>query len=197
MVGDNAHCHVGLLLSTVLDAGETADFLYYGLENIGVVVALFALESHAETLESHTGVHMLGGQRLKVTVGATVELHEHKVPNLNHLGMALVNEFHAGKLSTLLVAAEVDMDLAARTARTSCAHFPEVVVLVAHNHAVGGKVFEPVSAGLVVGFEVLILCALKNCGVEAAGVEMKHIYEKLPSPVDNLFFEIVAEAPVS
>ena len=65
MVGYNAHCYVNLLILSVLFACKGAYLLDDGLEYVGVIVGLLALQGAYQTLKSHTGVDNLGGQGLK------------------------------------------------------------------------------------------------------------------------------------
>ena len=64
-------------------------------------------------------------------VGLAVELHEHEVPNFNHLWMVFVYHLRAADFGAFLLAAEVDMYFRAGTAGTCLSHLPEVVMLVA------------------------------------------------------------------
>lgn len=50
-----------------------------GAKDVCVVVAAFVLQHRGDTLETHAGVHVLGGELLQ-TIGVTVELDEHKIP---------------------------------------------------------------------------------------------------------------------
>ena len=111
--------------------------------------------------------------------------------------MVVVHHLRSGNLGTLLGSAEVDVNLAAGTAGTGLAHFPEIIVLVAVDDMVGGKVLEPYLGSLVVPFETFLGGAFEHSGVEVLGVETEDVDEVFPSHVDSLFLEIVAEGPVS
>ena len=65
MVGNYAHCDIDLLILSVLLSGQGANLLDDGLEYIGVIVGLLALQGAYQTLKTHTGVNHLGGQGLK------------------------------------------------------------------------------------------------------------------------------------
>ncbi len=129
MVGTDAHGDVGLLVVAVAFAAFGSDFLNEGLEDVGVVVGAFALHDHAEALEAHAGIDVLGFQGFKGAVGFAVELHEDEVPDFDDLGVVLVDEVFAGHFGFFLVGTNVDMDFGAGTAGTLVAHFPEVVFL--------------------------------------------------------------------
>ena len=85
MVGNYTHRNVYLCVVAIFLARNLTNSTDYRLEYVGVVVRLFALKRHTETLEAHTGVNYFGRQFLEVSVGHTVILHKYKVPNLNNL----------------------------------------------------------------------------------------------------------------
>ena len=62
VVGNYAHGYVNLLILSVLKAGQSTYLLDYGLEHVGVIVGLLALQGAYQTLKSHTGIDYLGGQ---------------------------------------------------------------------------------------------------------------------------------------
>ena len=62
MVGTDPHGDVGHLVVAVMLAALGGNFLNEGLEDIGVVVAAFALHDHAKAFEAHACVDMLGLQ---------------------------------------------------------------------------------------------------------------------------------------
>ena len=96
VVCDNAHSHVRLLALSVFVAAELAYFCEHAGKDIGVVVAVLALEHGAEALEAHSGVDILGGEGLQVAVGKALELHEDEVPDLYDVGVGLVHEVAPG-----------------------------------------------------------------------------------------------------
>ena len=91
VVGDDPHRHVGLLVLAVAVAAYPAYLVEHAGEYVGVVVAPLALEHSAEPLESHSGVDVLGGKGLEVAVSHSLVLHEHEVPYLYHVRVALVD----------------------------------------------------------------------------------------------------------
>ena len=64
-----------------------------------------------EALKAHARVDVLGGQFHQMTVGHAVVLHEHKVPDFNHLRVVHVDEVAAGNLLAGCIIAQVDVDL--------------------------------------------------------------------------------------
>ncbi len=111
VVGDDAHGDVGLFIGPVLLAGQGGDTPDGGLENVGIVVGLLALENHAETLETHARVDVARRQLLQRPVGLAVELHEDEVPDLDDLRMALVDHLAAGYGGDFGLVAQVEVDL--------------------------------------------------------------------------------------
>ena len=197
VVGDDAHGDVVLFTLSIGAAAEGGDLLDEGLEDVGVVVRLLALYHHAEALEAHAGVDMLGLQGLQCAVGEAVELHEDEVPYLDDEGVVLVDEFFTGHFGFLLGAAEVDMYLAAGAAGTLLAHLPEVVLLRAAEDALLGDMLLPVAVGLGVHLEVVALVASEDGDVEVLLVDVHHLGEELPGVGDGLLLEVVTKAPIA
>jgi len=92
MIGYNTHGYVCLSIVAIMNSGQVANYFYNGLEHICVVVGCFSLQSHAQTLESHTGIDYLSGKRFEISICFPVVLHEHKVPYFNDLRMIVVNQ---------------------------------------------------------------------------------------------------------
>ena len=89
------------------------------------------------------------------------------------------------------------MDFAGGAAGAGVSHFPEVVVLVAKEHVVCGKVLEPCGLGLGVQLGALLGAAFEHGGVELGGVNLVNFREEFPGPVDGLGLEVITEAPVA
>ena len=104
-----------------------------GLEDIGVVVRVLALQHTHEALEAHTGIDHVHRELLERTICLTVELHEHEVPDLDYLWIILIHQVAATDTRgfALLGGTAVHVDLRTRAAGTCIAHLPEVVVLIA------------------------------------------------------------------
>src|SRR5947208_2734128 len=62
VVRDHSERGIGYIveLSAVLSAGHLTDGLHDRLKNVGVVIAVLALQDGRDALEAHAGVHMLG-----------------------------------------------------------------------------------------------------------------------------------------
>ena len=197
VVGDDAHGDVGLLGLAVFDARHLGDGLDDGLEHVGIVVRGLALQHADEALKAHARVDVLGGEFHQMAVSHTVVLHEHEVPNLNHLRVVHVDEVAPRDLFSDFIIAQVDVDLRAGTAGTRLAHLPEVVLLVAVDDTVFVDVLLPIAVGLHVGRLAVLLVAAEDGDVETVLVDLHHLGEVLPGVGDGFFLEVVAKRPVA
>ena len=197
VVCNYAHGHLDVAAFLVFVAAEGFHLADEAGENVCLVVALLVLQDHAQALEAHAGVDVLGGQRLQVAVGLALVLHEHQVPDFDDIVIVRVHQLAAGNFGNLLVRTKVDVDFRAGAAGAGIAHFPEVVVLVAGEHMVLRQVLEPGLEGLGVQFRSVFFGALENGGVQFGLVNLVHLREQLPGPIDGLFLEVVAKTPVA
>ena len=197
MVRNHAHSDIGLLIYSVFASADSADFLEHRLEHIRVVIRGLALYRTNQTLEAHTGVNHLHRQRLQRTVRLAVVLHEHDVPNLNHLRMIFVHQFATGDAVTLVERTAVHMYLRARTAGTGITHLPEIIVLVAVQNMVCRQVFCPNSGRLVITRQTVFRRALKHRRIQVLRINLQYIHDVLPREINRLFLEIIAERPVA
>ena len=101
MIGNDAHGDIDFLVLPIGFSREARDFLDDGLEDVGVVVGGFSLQSADETFEAHAGVDDMHGKLVERAVGATIELHEDDVPDFDHLGMVFIDEILSGRLLLL------------------------------------------------------------------------------------------------
>ena len=138
MVSNNAHGDIGILIFSILCAGQLANLIKHRLEDIGVVVRLFALNGAYQTLKAHTGINHFLRQWFERAVGFAIILHEDDVPNLNDLWMVFVHHLAAGDFGFFLFGAAVHVNLRAWTTRTCITHFPEVIVLITIDDMVSG-----------------------------------------------------------
>jgi hypothetical protein len=82
VVGDDAHRHV---VSGLTAVGLTDHLFHPGDERpqqVGVIVTVHALHDGGDAFQPHAGINVLLWQRRHVTLGITVKLHEHEVPQL-------------------------------------------------------------------------------------------------------------------
>ena len=141
VIRDHAIGHVDRIFEIAAvgpGAAHVRDALEDPREEIGVVVASTILEDGDDALEAHAGVDVTGRKLLERSPRLTVELDEHEVPDLEHVGVVLVHQ-RRGVSS----ADAIDVEFGARTAGAGLAHLPEVVLGVPGNHVVGGEVAEP------------------------------------------------------
>ena len=197
VVGDHAHGHVGLPVLAVFLARHLRDAADRGLENVGVVVRLLALEDHAEALEAHARVDVARGKFLQRAVCLAVELHEDEVPDLDHLRMARVDHLAARFGGDLRLVAQVEVDFRAGSAGSRLAHLPEIIVLVAADDMVRGQVPEPVVVSLLVERHAVLLRTFEHRGVHPLGGQSVDAVEQFPGPLDRLLLEVIAVGPVA
>ncbi len=98
MVGNHAHGDVRFLIFAVLLACHVADGFQYRLEHVRIVVGSLSLQRAHQSLEAHTGIDNFGRKPLQTAVCLAVELHEHEVPDFNHLRMVFVHQLAARNL---------------------------------------------------------------------------------------------------
>ena len=197
MVGNYTHCDVNLCVVAILLTRDCANSLDDRLEYVGVVVRALVLECHTKALKSHTGVDNFGRKLLKMSIGHTVVLHKHEVPYLNYLRVRTIYKVAPGNGGALLVTANVNVNLATGTTRACVAHLPEVILKVSVENSLGRKMLLPNSSSLVVALKSLACSPLEYSYIKTVGVELYNLGKILPSPVDSLFLEIVAERPVA
>ena len=137
---------------------------------------------------------MLGRQRRQLAVGATVELDEDQVPDLDDFGLAGVDEFATGFVGRPIV-----VNFGAGAAWAGVAHLPEVVLFVALVDVLRVDVGDgsPHFGRFVVGGEAFLGVALEDGRVQAVFFQAPDFGEQLPGPSDGFFFEVVAERPVA
>ncbi len=205
VVGHHAHGHVGFfpvgmnlgVCAGVLDAGEIFEKREQRAPQVGVVVGRGALHGAAEAFEAHAGVHAFGGQFVERAVGFAVELHEHVVPHLDHVGVVGVHECATVRFGAFAVGAQVYVNFGAGAAGTLVAHFPEVFLFAERQNAVFGDVQFPGIEGFLVEGQVFLFVALEHRHVQAVFGNFVHLGEQFPRPGDGVFFEIIAEGPVA
>ncbi len=98
-------------------------------KQVRVVVGRHLLDDAGQALEAHAGVDA-GEREGDATVRPLVELHEHEVPDLEPARAVLGMVGNTVRPFAQMRAA-VEMDLAARAARTGLGHPPEVAVIAA------------------------------------------------------------------
>ena len=197
MVGHYAHGNINVLVVTVFLAAHLTQLADERLEHVGIIIGFLALQGHTQALQSHTRINHLVGQGLKAAVNLAVVLHEHEVPDLDDQGMILIDQRSTGQGGLFFLAAQVDVNLAARATGTRIAHFPEVVVGIAIEDVILRQMGLPELGSLVITAHSDGVVALKDCSIQVLGIQFIHIDQQIPSPVDRLVLEIVAKRPVA
>ena len=197
VVGDYTHRNVALLIYAILLAAHICQALDRRLEYIGIVVRLLTLQNHTQTLEAHTRINVVLRQRLQRTVSLAVELHKYVVPDLDYLRVILIDHLTTGDQCDLSLVAQVEVNLATRTARTGITHLPEVILLVTANDMIGGQETQPEIVSLLIERHTVLLRALEYGCIHTLLRQFVHLSQQLPSPLDSLFLEIVAKRPVT
>mmetsp|Transcript_79385 Transcript_79385/g.230479 ORF Transcript_79385/g.230479 Transcript_79385/m.230479 type:complete len:459 (-) Transcript_79385:73-1449(-) len=201
VVRDHAVCHVAVVgilvthLACVLLVGarHLLDCLEDRLEDIGVVVAALVQQDRRDAFQAHAGVDALGRKGDEAAVLLALELHEDVVPNLEDVGVV-----HVHQLRHLATADSVIVELGAGAARAGVAHLPEVVLHVPGEDPLRGQVLLPELLRLQVGRHARLLrVAAVVGGVDARRVQVVHLREQLPRPLDGLGLEVVPEGPVA
>ena len=197
MVGHHAHRNIGLFVLTVGFARHLGDGLNEGLKHVGVVVGAFALQNHAQAFKAHARIYVLARQFFQVAVGLAVKLHKDEVPNFDDLRVVVVHQFTTAHRRLFFGRANVGMNFRAGTARPRLAHLPKVVFLVTKQNAIFRHMFAPKVVGFHIFGRAVFLVAAKNRNVEAIGIYLNRLGEKLPRKRNGLFFEIIAKRPVA
>ncbi len=194
VVGDDLVAEALRLERLRVVAEQVAHPLVDRLEDVDVVVGRHALQDGAKPLEAHPGVDALERQRHARAVSRLVELHEHEVPDLEPARARFGVVGHAVRPLAELGAA-IEVDLAARPARSGVGHAPEVVIVAlvgiapARHALLGHAHLAPQVPGLVV----------VRVGRRAEPLEGDLVFlgQQLDRPRDRLALEVVAEAPVA
>lgn len=92
--------------------GELLDLVKDGSEDVGIVVGSNVLKDGDESLEAHSSIDVLVGQRSERAVGLSVVLHKNVVPDLEDVRVVVVDE--VGGIS---VSDSVVVDLAEKGTR--------------------------------------------------------------------------------
>ncbi len=191
MLGEHAHREavaVVVLADPVGLARQRARGVDQRLHEVGLPHRVDALQQGEDPLEPGTRVDRGLRQRGSTAVGRLVVLHEDEVPELHEpVALGITERAAIGTE----VGAAVDVDLAARSARTGVAHLPEVVLVAESLDA-----FER-HTDLLVPDRLGLVVALVDRDPQAVAVEAPPLGHQLPAPRDRELLEVVAEAEVA
>ena len=194
MVGDDLVAEALALEGVRIVAEELAHPGVDRGEQVGVVVGRDLLEDARQALEAEPGVDARERQR-HATVGLLVELHEHQVPDLEpaRAGLAVIGD---AVRSLGQVRAAIEVDLAARPARTGVGHPPEVVVVagvdVAPDRHPLGRQADLLAPDLAGDLVVLV-----RRGGESVARDAQVAGQEVPGEEDRVALEVVPERPVA
>jgi hypothetical protein len=146
-----------------------------------------ALQHRSDALEPSAGVDTRPRQRVQMTGGIALVLHEDQVPNFDRVVASAVHQLR--QVLREIVALEV-VDLTARATWTSFPHCPEVVLLAETQNAIGWSAdLLPEPGGIVV------------IGVdrEPQTFDRQTILfgDQIPCELDRVRLEVVAEREVA
>ena len=194
MVGDNFQAGFFHAESCAGFAGNGFEQV---LEQVDFVVAVNMLHDGGHALQAHAGINGRLGQRIHIALFVAVELHEYAVPNFNP---AVAVFFRAARNAAPDFFAVVVENFGARAARAGIAHLPEVVgrVFRAFVVADADDAFRRHADFVqpdVVGF--VVFCVNGRQEFVFGDIEPFGGSEELPSEVDGVAFEVVAEGEVA
>mmetsp|Transcript_100547 Transcript_100547/g.259697 ORF Transcript_100547/g.259697 Transcript_100547/m.259697 type:complete len:349 (-) Transcript_100547:51-1097(-) len=174
---------LGLLLDSCKDR----------LEEVGVVVTPHVKQHRRHPLQAHTGVDTLSRKLDQAAIRLSLVLHEHVVPDLQHIRVIQVDEMGCIAATDTIV-----VDLSARAARASLAHLPEVVLHIEGQDPRVRQVLLPDLLGFLIHRHVgLLLVSTVVRRIQSVRVHVVHLRQQLPRPLDRVLFEVVAEGPVA
>mmetsp|Transcript_138675 Transcript_138675/g.351506 ORF Transcript_138675/g.351506 Transcript_138675/m.351506 type:complete len:263 (-) Transcript_138675:331-1119(-) len=182
-----------LALVVLRCAGLLLDRLEDDAKQIRIVIAALVQQHGRDALQAHARVHALCRQVDQGSVVLALKLHEDIVPDLEHIRVVHVDEFW-----TLSPSDAVVMDLRARTTRTRVAHLPEIVLHVKGQDSRVRQILLPDPLGILIHrHSGLLLVASIVRGIQPIGVQVVHLGQQFPSPIDRLLLEVVAKRPIA
>ena len=197
MVGDHAVGHIRIPFRVGM-LRQFADVVHQRAEHVGIVVRIHALQDAEHPFEPHARVDVAGRQGCQRAIGAPVVLDEDQVPDLHQacrVFKCLVSVspvdmsgivFPSGPLRTQVV-----VDFRVGTAGSGLAHFPEIVLLVESEYAVGGH------AGVALPEQLGLVILAEHGNPQTFSGEIQPLREQFPGPGYGFFLIVVAEGPVS
>ena len=167
MVGNNTHSNVFLFIFAISSFAYFCNFFDNGLKNIGIVVRQLALNSHTQTLETHTCIYYLCWKIHQRAISHTIVLHKYKIPNLYYLWVIFVYKFKCTHFLAVFVGAQIYVNLRTRATRASIAHLPKVIVFVSVNDAIFGQQFFPICSSFIVSLKIISFITLKYRSIQS------------------------------
>mmetsp|Transcript_46466 Transcript_46466/g.108226 ORF Transcript_46466/g.108226 Transcript_46466/m.108226 type:complete len:383 (+) Transcript_46466:1860-3008(+) len=163
------------------------------LEQVCVIVASYIKEDGRHTLEAHASIHAWGWQVRQAAIILTVELHEHVVPNFQHIWI-----IHVHKMGCITPANAVVVDLCTRATGPCVTHLPEVVLHIEWQNVTVWQVLSPQVASFFIGRHAWrFRISTVVCCIEAVGVQLVDLGQEFPGPSDRFLLEVVSKGPVA
>jgi hypothetical protein len=165
------------------------------LEDIRLEDRALPLDDQREALDPHAGVDPRSRQRRERAVRLCVELREHQVPEF-HVAVALIPGPFAPERTFREVGgprlAEIEVDLAARSARALASRRPPEIVRSTERDNVVRRHADllPQRRRLVVAGQMVL--ALEDGGVHPLLRKLEHLGDELPGKGDRLLLEVGA-----
>ena len=156
---------------------------------------MHALQNRRQTLQTHAGIHARRRQFHHRAVLFHIKLHEYVVPNFDEAIAILVRRTRRAARNVRAVIVE---NFTARTTRAGVGHHPKIVrfvfaalIIANANHALRRQTddIRPNAVGFVIVDVHRRQQALRR--------ETVNFSQQFPAPFDALFFEIIAERPVT
>ena len=157
-------------------------------EQVGLVIAVHALQHRCQAFQAQAGIHRWPGQRGINTICTAIELHEYQVPDLN---VAVTVSLGGARRATGHIRAVIVEDLAARAARPGIAHGPEIVAAINTGETLFGhaNLLQPDVGSLVVVLEHRYPEFILGQTI-ARG-------EKVPGKLDRLLLKIITKTEIA
>ena len=194
VVGEDAQRAVGLEGLPVAPAGELLAEVDQRADLVGLEHRRRALHDRRHAIEAEPGVDVLGRQRRERVDRILVVLHEHEVPVLEE---ALVLAPGEVVLRAELEPA-VEVELAARPARTGRPGLPEVLLAREQDDPLARDAdLQPDLDRLLVGAEAELVVALEDGRPDALGFEPEALQRQLPRELRGALLEVVADREVA
>ena len=164
-------------------------------EDVGLEDGALPLQDEREALEPHAGVDAWARQRLQRPIRLGIELREDQVPELHEAVAGIAGRLAPERARRQVVGplrAEIEIHLAARTARPAPARRAPEVVLAPERHdaALRQPDLLPQRHGLVVARQPAL--SGEDRGVDPLPRQVEHLRHELPGEGDRLLLEVGA-----
>src|SRR5436305_1219738 len=136
---------------------------------------------------------MLCWQYFQRPILLSVELNKYVIPNLQHVGVILVDE-----VSGIAPSNSIIMDLATRPARPCFTHLPEVILHVAGKNVVLSNThIHPKLLSFKIRLQASSSVAFEVGNIQTIRVELEDLGKAVPRHRNGTFFEVVTKRPVA